>query len=105
MPKALVTGGAGNVGGALAEMLVKRGYQVVIVDSLVTGSLEKLPSNKYNNWKFYDCDVNDLSAFSEVMKSELPDFVFHYAALVGVDRTLANPVLVLDDLKGLRNCL
>ena len=33
------------------------------------------------------------------------DFVFHYAAVVGVQRTLNNPVLVLDDIQGIKNIL
>lgn len=103
MVKILVTGGAGNVGGALAELLVQEGYYVVIVDNLVTGATDKLPSRNQPNWKFYQVDVNDFDRFAAVMRSETPDYVFHYAALVGVDRTLANPVKVMDDLKGLRN--
>ncbi|MCP4123335.1 MAG: NAD-dependent epimerase/dehydratase family protein [Bacteroidetes bacterium] len=103
MEKVLVTGGAGNVGGALAELLVKNGYYVIIVDNLLTGSLDKLPPKSYSNWKFYHVDVNDHESFSKVMKSEAVDYVFHYAALVGVDRTLSNPVMVMEDLKGIRN--
>ncbi len=103
MNKVLITGGAGNVGGALAELLVNKGYDVVIVDNLLTGSKEKLPSKSKSNWKFYHVDVNDYSSFSKVMKAERPEYVFHYAALVGVDRTLSNPVMVLEDLKGIRN--
>ncbi len=33
------------------------------------------------------------------------DIVFHYAAVVGVKRTLANPISVLSDLEGIRNVL
>ncbi len=33
------------------------------------------------------------------------DYVFHYAAVVGVKRTLANPVMVLDDIQGIKNIL
>ena len=33
------------------------------------------------------------------------DFVFHYAAIVGVKRTLENPTMVLDDLDGIKNIL
>lgn len=103
MEKIMVTGGAGNVGGALAELLVQKGYYVVIVDNLLTGSLSKLPSKEYTNWKFYHVDVNDYDSFSKVMRSEAVDYVFHYAAMVGVERTIANPVMVLEDLKGIRN--
>ncbi|NDF61146.1 MAG: NAD-dependent epimerase/dehydratase family protein [Crocinitomicaceae bacterium] len=33
------------------------------------------------------------------------DFVYHYAAVVGVLRTLDNPVMVLDDIQGIKNIL
>jgi UDP-glucose 4-epimerase len=33
------------------------------------------------------------------------DYVFHYAAVVGVKRTLANPIMVLNDLDGIKNIL
>ena len=43
MTKILVTGGAGNVGGALARKLVENGnYKVIIADDLSTGSKSKL---------------------------------------------------------------
>ncbi|MEZ5010026.1 MAG: NAD-dependent epimerase/dehydratase family protein [Chitinophagales bacterium] len=103
MNKVLITGGAGNVGGALAELFVNKGYQVIIVDNLLTGSKDKLPSKDKSNWKFYHADANDFNSISKIMKEECPDYVFHYAALVGVDRTLSNPVMVLEDLKGIRN--
>jgi UDP-glucose 4-epimerase len=33
------------------------------------------------------------------------DYVFHYAAVVGVKRTQENPIMVLDDIEGIRNVL
>ena len=33
------------------------------------------------------------------------DFVFHYAALVGVNRTQSNPLAVLNDVEGIKNIL
>ena len=53
MIKILITGGAGNVGGALARKLVQNpAYYVVIVDDLSTGNKSKLPSADYSNWAF-----------------------------------------------------
>ena len=53
MKKILVTGGAGNVGGALVEKLVQdKSNYVVIVDDLSTGFISKLPSAEFDNWKF-----------------------------------------------------
>jgi len=106
MTKILVTGGAGFIGSALAEKLIedKTNY-VVIVDDLTTGELKKLPHQPKDNWRFIKCDVNNYRDISGVMLGYEFDYVFHYAALVGVQRTLHNPVKVLDDLKGLENIL
>ena len=106
MSKILVTGGAGNVGGALARKLVEnRNYEVIIADDLSTGSKSKLPSNTYKNWKFVHCDVNNYKEISELMLVNQFDFVFHYAAVVGVKRTQENPIAVLNDIDGIRNVL
>lgn len=103
----LVTGGAGFIGSAMAERLAADSQNhVVIVDNLITGSLEKLPDKKlYPNVTFIKCDVNDYNDISAVFFAYRFDLVFHYAALVGVKRTLQNPVSVLRDVKGLENVL
>jgi UDP-glucose 4-epimerase len=106
MIKILVTGGAGNVGGALARKLVENpSYFVVIVDNLSTGSNSKLPSKEFSNWSFINCDVNNYTSISEIMLVNQFDFVFHYAAVVGVKRTQENPIMVLDDIQGIKNVL
>ncbi len=105
MKKILITGGAGFIGSSLADELIARGYYVVIVDNLLTGYLHKLPDNKIANWKFIKCDVNNYQDIAPIMSSYGFDYVFHYAALVGVKRTLDNPVLVLKDIDGFKNVL
>ena len=104
--KILITGGAGNVGGALADALVKfSGLYVVVVDNLRTGSIDKLPGTENDNFRFIKADVNNLADLSSVMLSWHFDYVFHYAALVGVKKTLAHPIEVLNDIDGIRNVL
>lgn len=107
MKNYLVTGGAGFIGSGMAERLAQdEGVNVVIVDNFVTGSPEKLPSqNKYSNVEFIQCDVNKYDDIASVFFAYKFEFVFHYAALVGVKRTLQNPIAVLDDIKGLENIL
>tara|TARA_Y100001978_G_scaffold104537_1_gene93439 strand:+ start:82 stop:1017 length:936 start_codon:yes stop_codon:yes gene_type:complete len=106
MAKILITGGAGNVGGALARKLVEnKNYNVVIADNLLTGSKSKLPSKDYSNWKFVHCDVNSYKEISELMLVNQFDYVFHYAAVVGVKRTQEQPIAVLNDIEGIRNIL
>lgn len=106
MRKILVTGGAGFVGSGLAEKLAEDpDNYVVIVDNLLTGFTRKLPRPVHNNIRFIKCDVNDFADISSVFYAYTFDYVFHYAALVGVKRTLANPVKVLDDITGIKNIL
>ena len=106
MTKILVTGGAGNVGGALVEKLIQDSTNfVVVVDNLSTGFLSKLPSKEFTNWKFIKADVNDFNEISSIMLSYSFDYVFHFAAVVGVIRTQENPVSVLNDIQGIQHVL
>jgi UDP-glucose 4-epimerase len=106
MRKILITGGAGNVAGSLANRLVQDPDNfVVIVDNLLTGKLSKLPPSTFNNWKFIKADVNHFNDIAPIICSYSFDYVFHYAAVVGVKRTIENPKMVLDDISGIRNIL
>jgi UDP-glucuronate decarboxylase len=106
MRKILVTGGAGNVGGALVEKLVQdKTNFVVVVDDLSTGFLSKLPSSEHENWKFIKADVNDYREISAIMLAYNFHYVYHFAAVVGVLRTQENPVRVLNDISGIKHIL
>ena len=107
MKNYLVTGGAGFIGSGMAEKLAAdTNIKVVIVDNFVTGLTEKLPDlNLYPNVRFIKCDVNNYEDIASVFYAYKFEYVFHYAALVGVKRTLQNPVAVLEDVKGLENIL
>lgn len=106
MTRILITGGAGFIAGALAKRLAQRtDRQIVIIDNFETGKPSNIPTSENGNIRFIKCDVNDYRDISAVFFSNNFDFVFHYAALVGVQRTLANPVKVLRDLDGIRNIL
>ena len=106
MRKILVTGGAGNVGGALVEKLVQdKTNFVVIVDNLSTGFMSKLPSVEHENWKFIKANVNDYREISSIMLAYNFHYVYHFAAVVGVLRTQENPVSVLDDISGIKHVL
>ena len=106
MKKILVTGGAGFIASALAEKLISdKNSFVVIVDNLSTGNYKKLPKLSPDNSKYINCDVNNYRSIAEVMSAFKFDYVFHYAAVVGVQRTLANPINVLKDIDGIKNIL
>lgn len=100
----LITGGAGNVGSALANKLAQNSeYYIVIVDDLSTGSSTKIPQKE--NVKFIKANANDYKDMVAIYARYNFDYVFHYAAVVGVKRTLANPIAVLEDIDGIKNIL
>ncbi len=105
--KILVTGGAGFIGSTMIDKLIENPDNfVVIVDNLSTGSLKRLPLQETNdNWKFIKCNCNDYRDIGAVMTAFRFHYVFHYAAVVGVKRTLENPVSVLSDIQGIRYIL
>ncbi len=54
----LITGGAGFIGSHLAERLLDSGHEVVVIDSLFTGSLANLAAIKENpRFHFFNHDI------------------------------------------------
>lgn len=105
MRKILLTGGAGNVGSAMAQGLLNEpDTYLTVVDDLSTGNINKLPIN-HPNLKFIKADVNNREEITDIMLSNQFDYVFHYAAYVGVRRTQENPIRVLNDIDGIKNIL
>ncbi len=106
MAKILITGGAGFVGSSLAERIVNTtDHKVVIVDNLLTGDVRRLESINKDSVRFIKADCNNFQDISSVMLAYKFDYVFHYAAVVGVQRTLDNPKMVLEDIIGIKNVL
>ncbi|HRP53498.1 MAG TPA: NAD-dependent epimerase/dehydratase family protein [Fluviicola sp.] len=100
----LITGGAGFIPSSLAdELLIDPSNYVVLIDNFLTGCKENIPDHE--NCKFIHGDVNKLEDLAPVFNLYRFDYVFHYAAVVGVKRTLENPIKVLDDIFGIKNVL
>lgn len=106
MKKILITGGAGFIASSLVGKLSEDAEnRLVVVDNLSTGSLEKIPHSRHDNIRFIKADVNVMEDIANIFLSFNPHFVFHYAATVGVKRTIENPVKVLNDVSGIKNIL
>ena len=104
--KILITGGAGNIGSALVKKLLENEKNfVVVVDDLSTGSLNKLPASSTPHYKFVKTNVNNLKEIAPIFYSFNFDYVFHLAAVVGVNRTQEHPIKVLNDIDGIKNIL
>ncbi len=99
----LVTGGAGFIGSHLCERLLELGARVVCVDNLSTGKKENLDGIKVLS---HGTDVNkDTVDLEEIFKKYKPDYVFHYAAMVGVKNVIERPLEVFNDIQGIKNIL
>lgn len=102
----LVTGALGFIPSSLCERLVGDGYQVVGIDNFLTGRVENIRAFKdQSNFHFVRGDVNNFDTLNRVFYCYQPELVFHYAACVGVQRTLANPMMVLEDIHGIEHVL
>jgi nucleoside-diphosphate-sugar epimerase len=100
----LVTGGAGFIASNLVDKLSDDPDNFVIsVDNFLTGKKNHI--SKKPNIRFIKADVNNFNDISSVFYAGGFDYVYHYAAVVGVKRTLENPVLVLRDIDGIKNIL
>jgi dTDP-glucose 4,6-dehydratase len=76
MPTAVVTGGAGFLGSHLCDHLVGKGYRVICVDNLDTGSLQNVEHLRGDEFLFINQDVT-----LHLELDEPVDVVFHLAAL------------------------
>jgi UDP-glucose 4-epimerase len=83
--RAIVTGGAGFIGSHVAEALIARGDEVHVLDSLATGSREKLPSGA----ELHLGDIRwDAAAVFDLVK---PELCVHLAAQADVGTSVERP--------------
>jgi len=86
--KILVTGGAGFIGSHVADKLIEKGHEVVIIDNLSTGRKENLNPQA----KFIQADITDFPAIGKIFNEEQPEIVYHLAAQIDVRKSVADPL-------------
>ncbi|HKW02482.1 MAG TPA: NAD-dependent epimerase/dehydratase family protein [Vicinamibacterales bacterium] len=93
--KTLLTGGAGFVGSHLADALLDRGHEVLVIDDLSTGSMDNIAHLKGRRGFEYVIDtvMNEPLMAGLVERS---DMVFHLAAAVGVKLIVEAPVRTIE---------
>jgi UDP-glucose 4-epimerase len=89
--RALITGGAGFIGSHLAELLLKQGHRVTVLDDLSTGRLENI--QHFSNHPRFACTIDSVTddAVTGRLVGEA-DVVFHLAAAVGVRLVVDAPI-------------
>jgi UDP-glucose 4-epimerase len=92
----LVTGGAGYIGSHACVELLQSGFKVVVVDNLSNSkseSLERVQQITGKALTFYQADIRDKAALSEIFAKELPSTVIHFAGLKAVGESCEQPLL------------
>jgi UDP-glucose 4-epimerase len=98
--KVLVTGGAGFIGSHLVDRLVDLDFEVTVLDNLLRGN--KLTSQTLANIDLHEGDVRDQALVNELSKGCM--YIFHLAAVLGVDIVADNPVETMEvEVEGTRN--
>ncbi len=98
--KVLLTGGAGFIGSHVAQELLRRGDEVIIIDNF--NDAYDIAIKKYNIVQVEECDVNhylkiypfdvcDREQMMAVLLSEKPDVICHLAARAGVRTSVLEP--------------
>lgn len=84
----LVLGGAGYIGSHAVHQLITQGYDVTVVDNLVTGHKQAIHSQAH----FYEGDIRDKAFLSHVFEKEHIDAVMHFAAFSLVGESVTDPM-------------
>ena len=84
----LVLGGAGYIGSHAVDKLVERGYDVAVIDNLLTGHKAAV----HPAARFYEGDIRDKSFLTNVFEKEDIKGVIHFAASSLVGESVEKPL-------------
>lgn len=83
----LVTGGAGYIGSATAEALLRAGHAVTVYDSLVTGHRAAVPKEA----TFVEGDLSDSHTLAQTLTSRPFEAIMHFAAFIEAGESMKDP--------------
>ena len=82
----LVTGGAGYIGSHTVKLLLARGHDVTVFDSLAAGHRAAVPADR-----LVVGDLRDIDHLDQLMLVNRTEAVIHFAALAFVGESVTNP--------------
>jgi UDP-glucose 4-epimerase len=91
----LVTGGAGYIGSHTCVELLKRGYEIVVVDNLSNShpkAIERMKTISGRDFSFYQLDVCNANDLDTCFSTHPIDCVIHFAGLKAVGESVAVPI-------------
>lgn len=87
MANIFLTGGAGYIGSATAQILIEQGHTVTVYDSLVKGHRAAVPVETH----FIQADLEDRDALKTALNSQRFDAILHFAAFIEVGESMKDP--------------
>jgi len=91
--RVLVTGGAGYIGGVVADRLLRDGHSVTVLDNLSKGRQQAVPSQA----EFVLADTGDAPALDRIFEAGRFDAVMHFAAFIEAGESMLSPELYFDN--------
>ena len=91
----LVTGGAGYIGSHTCVELLKKGYEIVVVDNFANShpkAVERIKKITGKDFPFYEMDICDEDALDQVCNNHRIDCVIHFAGLKAVGESVSMPL-------------
>ncbi len=93
--KVIVTGGAGFIGSHLVDRLLDDDHSVIVIDNLVTGSINNIAHNEHNSlFSFIKVDICDQKSIGHFFEGI--DWVFHLAGRADIVPSIENPRAYFD---------
>ncbi|HSW51492.1 MAG TPA: UDP-glucose 4-epimerase GalE [Bryobacteraceae bacterium] len=86
MTKILVTGGAGYIGSHTVQLLIRRGYDPIVVDNLSKGHRHNVDAARLRVM-----DTSETDALAGLMEREGIGAVIHFAAFISVGESVLEP--------------
>jgi len=83
----LIVGGAGYIGSVTSHLLVRNGFQVIVLDNLSRGHRAALPDQS----EFIQGDLGDKELVKEICRSKQVEAALHFAAFTEVGESVRNP--------------
>ncbi|MBO0461288.1 UDP-glucose 4-epimerase GalE [Enterococcus sp. DIV1298c] len=89
----LVLGGAGYIGSHAVDQLIEKGYDVAVVDNLLTGHRQAI----HTDARFYEGDIRDKDFLRSVFQKETIEGVLHFAASSLVGESVEKPLVYFNN--------